>query len=196
MKCPARKFCRRKCPQDRRETPRTPWPSARSAVWIRRAETRFDLPGFKNIFKTNMPRCRDTPDGSGKSAPFPKHSRTRPVRQAPCAPSRPPRGGREGAQGACRTGRVRLCFGNGALFPEPSGVSRHLGMFVLKIFLKPGRSKRVSALLIHTALRADGQGVRGVSRLSCGHFRRQNFRAGHFNFNHLLLMRNLHERHS
>ena len=47
MKCPARKFCRRKCPQDRRETPRTPWPSARSAVWIRRAETRFDLPGFK-----------------------------------------------------------------------------------------------------------------------------------------------------
>ena len=70
------------------------------------------------------------------------------------------------------------------------------GMFVLKIFLKPGRSKRVSALLIHTALRADGQGVRGVSRLSCGHFRRQNFRAGHFNFNHLLLMRNLHERHS
>ena len=111
-------------------------------------------------------------------------------------PSRPPRGGREGAQGACRTGRVRLCFGNGALFPEPSGVSRHLGMFVLKIFLKPGRSKRVSALLIHTALRADGQGVRGVSRLSCGHFRRQNFRAGHFNFNHLLLMRNLHERHS
>ena len=59
-------------------------------------EVDIDLPGFKNIFKTNMPRCRDTPDGSGKSAPFPKHSRTRPVRQAPCAPSRPPRGGREG----------------------------------------------------------------------------------------------------